>query len=98
MTAGNQSGISDNEKEILRTARKSRARHRLTKSAADPHAHLTGDLLAERYNTTRRTIDRWRDDPRLNFPPPDIIIFRRKFWRLETIQEWERQRTAAAAA
>ena len=91
-------GISDDEKELLRIARKSRARRRLTKSAADPHAHLTGDLLAERYNTTRRTIDRWRDDPRLKFPPPDLIIFRRKFWRLETIQAWEQQQAAAAAA
>jgi predicted DNA-binding transcriptional regulator AlpA len=30
----------------------------------------------------------WRLERRKDFPPPDVIINRRKFWRRSTIEGW----------
>jgi predicted DNA-binding transcriptional regulator AlpA len=37
----------------------------------------------------------WRWSKTLGFPPPDLIIARRKFWRRRTIEAWVAQREAA---
>jgi hypothetical protein len=53
----------------------------------------TGDLvpatvLAREFAITRRTLARWREDPRLNFPQP-IIINERWFFRRADIAAWQ---------
>jgi len=53
--------------------------------------------LAHRYNVSTRTVDRWKNDPRLDFPKPDLIINGREYYRIETIERWERARATAAA-
>jgi hypothetical protein len=82
---------------VLQPARRSRAYHRLA-STTDPEFHLTTELLAARLGVTIRSVDRWARDPRLEFPSPDLVVFRRKYWKRATIEAWEERRRAAAAA
>jgi hypothetical protein len=42
-----------------------------------------------------RTIERWLQDPNLNFPKP-IVVNKRKYWRLEELERWERSRASEA--
>jgi len=88
--------MTTTEQSIVQTARKVRAQRRVEK-ITDPAALLTTELLAARFGLTIRSIDRWQSDPRLNFPKPDLVIFRRKYWRLSTIEGWEAQHAEAAA-
>jgi hypothetical protein len=53
--------------------------------------------LANRYSVTPRTVDRWKNDPRLDFPKPDLIINGREYYRTGTMESWERKRATAAA-
>jgi hypothetical protein len=50
-------------------------------------------LVAQRYNISTRTINRWLSDPQLSFPQP-LIINRRRYWDSEALTEWERARAA----
>jgi hypothetical protein len=84
-------------RQLVRTARKVQVQRHLAETV-DPQAVLTTEMLAARFATTIRTIDRWQTDPRMNFPPPDLKIFRRKFWRLATVQKWEREYVEVSAA
>jgi hypothetical protein len=43
----------------------------------------------ERLGIVDRTLNRWLDDPRLNFPKPIYVNRRRYFW-LDEIEFWER--------
>ena len=45
-------------------------------------------LLAHELAITRRTLTRWRDDPKLKFPQP-IIINERWFFRRVDIAAWQ---------
>jgi hypothetical protein len=57
-----------------------------TLSAANdlvPATHLARELAI-----TRRTLARWRDDPKLEFPQP-IIINERWFFRRADIAAWQ---------
>jgi hypothetical protein len=58
---------------------------------------LPTSRVAERFNVVPRTVERWQLDPRLGFPRP-LIINRRKYWPLSSIEAWERQRAAGAVA
>jgi hypothetical protein len=51
--------------------------------------------VALRYDTTTRTIDRWSEDPALEFPVPLNINGRVYFSEPELI-EWERQQAVKA--
>jgi hypothetical protein len=54
--------------------------------------YLSKSGLAHRYNVTTRTVDRWKVDPRLNFPPPDLVINQREYRKVATVERWERER------
>jgi hypothetical protein len=55
---------------------------------------LPTKATAERYGVSTRTIERWRDDPKLNFPKPDNVNGRNYDW-LSKLVRWDRQRAAA---
>jgi DNA-binding transcriptional regulator YiaG len=54
--------------------------------------YLSKSGLAHRYNVTVQTVDRWKKNPKLNFPPPDLIINSREYRKVATIETWERKR------
>jgi predicted DNA-binding transcriptional regulator AlpA len=47
--------------------------------------------VAARYDTSPRTVDRWRRDSALQFPQP-IEINKRMFWIEDELVAWERKR------
>jgi predicted DNA-binding transcriptional regulator AlpA len=64
---------------------------------ADPAALLTSALVRQHLgNVSEMTIWRWTYER--DFPRPDVIIARRKFWRLRTIEAWIAAQRADAAA
>jgi predicted DNA-binding transcriptional regulator AlpA len=40
---------------------------------------------------------RWRNDPKVAFPPPDFRISRRVFWKRATIEKWLATRAVGGA-
>jgi hypothetical protein len=50
---------------------------------------LADRLVAERYDVTVRTLERWDGKPDLGFPPP-VYIRRRRFRVIEKLDEWDR--------
>jgi hypothetical protein len=59
--------------------------------------YLPTAKVAERYGRTPRTIERWLDDEKLNFPQP-VYINRFKYWNIDELEGWERKRAAASVA
>lgn len=57
----------------------------------DTPTFLTQRKLCQRYDVTRQTIYEWRKDPRVGFPQP-VKISDRNRWRVDDIEQWERQR------
>jgi hypothetical protein len=57
--------------------------------------YLSKAGLAHRYNVTTRTVDRWKDNPKLEFPPPDLVINQREYRKVTTVEAWERKRATA---
>jgi predicted DNA-binding transcriptional regulator AlpA len=55
---------------------------------------LPTKATAQRYGVSTRTIGRWRDDPKLNFPKPDNVNGRNYSWLSELVR-WDHQRAAA---
>jgi hypothetical protein len=55
---------------------------------------LPTKATAERYGVSTRTIERWRHDPKLNFPTSDNVNGRNYDW-LSKLVRWDRQRAAA---
>jgi hypothetical protein len=51
--------------------------------------------IAHRYNVDPRTVDRWKKNPKLGFPPPDLVINQREYRKVATIEAWERRRATA---
>lgn len=51
-------------------------------------------IRAETGGKSAMTIWRWQRDPRVNFPPPDITINGRNYWRRSTIRKWQRDMAA----
>jgi hypothetical protein len=66
-----------------------------TSPAIPADVHLPTSKVAERYGVVTRTIERWADNPDLNFPEP-MRAHKRKYWRLAELEAWERSRAAAA--
>jgi predicted DNA-binding transcriptional regulator AlpA len=56
---------------------------------------LTARQLRSRYDVSDMTLWRWLQDPKLEFPQPTIIR-RRRYWPLQDIEHWERQRAGVA--
>jgi hypothetical protein len=52
--------------------------------------------VCERYDIVDRTLDRWLEDPELDFPRP-LVINRRRYFSDPELTEWERKRAAPAA-
>jgi hypothetical protein len=52
---------------------------------------------ADRYGKCIKTIERWGDDPSLNFPA-EVDTNGHKFRALSKLETWERKRAAVAAA
>jgi hypothetical protein len=50
---------------------------------------LADRLVAERYDVTVRTLERWDQKTELGFPPP-VYIRRRRFRVIEKLDEWDR--------
>jgi predicted DNA-binding transcriptional regulator AlpA len=61
-----------------------------------PENFLPTKKVWERYGVTDRTIDRWLNDPAMDFPRPLKINGRRYFNELQLIA-WERRRAGRAA-
>ena len=59
--------------------------------------HLPARATAERYRVVLRTLNRWLDNPKMNFPRPLLINGRRYFKEAE-LEDWERSQAAAEAA
>jgi len=57
--------------------------------------YLSKSGLAHRYNVTTRTVDRWKNNPALNFPKADLIVLGREYRKVATIEAWERKRATA---
>ena len=56
--------------------------------------YLSTSQICERYHTSRSTIHRWRDDPKICFPAP-IKIGHRTLWREQDLIEFDRKFTEA---
>jgi DNA-binding transcriptional MerR regulator len=54
---------------------------------------LPDPLVADRYKVTSRTLHRWDRQKGLGFPPP-VTINRRKYRRINQLQDWERRHVA----
>ena len=58
-----------------------------------PEVRLPTVQVAKRFNVVVRTIERWLQDSNLNFPKP-LVVNKRKYWRLEELERWERSRAS----
>jgi len=47
--------------------------------------------VARRYGVSKRTVERWCEDPDLGFPVPMDILGRR-YWDIGELEQFERQR------
>jgi hypothetical protein len=61
----------------------------------DDDRRLPTSAVAIKYQTSTRTVERWTADPKLGFPQP-IYINGRKFWSLNELRAWDRQRVRMA--
>ena len=61
-------------------------------------ARLPTVRVADRYGVVPRTIARWKDDPRVDFPKPALTLHGRDYWSLHDLEGWERARAAKTAA
>ena len=57
---------------------------------------LTGPQVLKRYGISEMTLHRWQKNDNLGFPKP-MIVNRRKFFKVEDIVQWERQKAAGVA-
>lgn len=51
--------------------------------------------VRERYSVSDMSLWRWTRDEALSFPKP-LVINKRRFWRLDELEAWERSRAAGA--
>jgi hypothetical protein len=51
--------------------------------------------LKTRYGRHDTTIWRWRTNPAVGFPKPDLVLNGREFWRLGTLRKYEEQNQPA---
>lgn len=69
---------------------------RVVAGARDKQYLPIGDVIA-RYRVSVMSIERWLRDPRMAFPQP-VYFGRRRFWLLNDIENWERERVARRSA
>ena len=62
----------------------------------DADSYLPSVQAAARYGVCLKTLDRWTENDKLNFPQP-LWINRRRFWRLADLHAWERAHVASFA-
>ncbi len=51
-------------------------------------------IARNRYRRHPRTVWRWRRDPRVGFPPPDLTILDREYWTGQTLDEFDASKRA----
>ncbi|MDE3872983.1 DNA-binding protein [Sinorhizobium meliloti] len=59
-------------------------------------AYLTSNQVLARYSIAPITFYRWQKNPALGFPKP-LVINRRKFFKVDDLAEWERERARVSA-
>jgi len=52
--------------------------------------------VAQKFNVTPRSVDRWWKNPNLNFPQP-IFINGRKYWSVGDLDKWQREQAGRVA-
>jgi hypothetical protein len=63
---------------------------------ADGEVYLNKPQVRTRYGNISDTgFTRWRNDPLVGFPPPDIYIKGREFWRVATLCRFDEERSVA---
>ncbi|MBY5788691.1 helix-turn-helix transcriptional regulator [Rhizobium leguminosarum] len=58
--------------------------------------YLTTADVKDRYHISQTTLWRWTNDDKISFPQP-MTIGRRKLFKEEEIESWERSRAKAVA-
>ncbi|RVJ99190.1 DNA-binding protein [Sinorhizobium meliloti] len=66
------------------------------KQASNGQAYLTSIQVQDRYQISEITLHRWQKDARLSFPKP-MVVNRRKFFRVDDLTAWERERAKVSA-
>jgi predicted DNA-binding transcriptional regulator AlpA len=81
------------QKSIYRQGAVDDDQFQLSDSGSDP---LLSSRGTREYcgNISEMTLWRWAKE--LNFPPPDFVILRKRFWRLSSIERWLDGRSKAA--
>ena len=51
--------------------------------------YLSGPQVDRRYGISAMTRYRWRKNPALEFPPPDLEINDRPYWGEDTLDGWD---------
>jgi hypothetical protein len=54
-------------------------------------------VAAELGLTCRQSVDRWRKNPKVKFPGPDITVNGRNYWTRRRVRIWKQMRAEAAA-
>jgi hypothetical protein len=57
--------------------------------------YLSKAGIARRFDVSTRTVDRWKANSKLGFPPADLVINQREYHKLKTVEAWERKRATA---
>jgi hypothetical protein len=58
------------------------------------HNYLDARAVARLFSLSPRSLWRWRSDPELGFPEPDLVINNRLFWKTETIAGFQARQAA----
>jgi predicted DNA-binding transcriptional regulator AlpA len=58
--------------------------------------YLTGPEVKQRYSVSEMWLFRRLHDDS-GFPPPDMVVKGRRYWRLSRLVAWERSRAAGSA-
>jgi hypothetical protein len=59
---------------------------------------LPGPLVDERYHITGRTRNRWKKDPKLNFPKPASVINGREYYNEADLDAFDEMMAAKGRA
>jgi hypothetical protein len=60
--------------------------------ADDETLYSKAQVRARYGNVSDTCISRWRADPRVRFPPPDLHINNRGYWRGATLRRFDEER------
>lgn len=58
--------------------------------------YLTSAQVMSRYSISEMTLFRWQKSEKLSFPKP-MVVNRRKFFNVDDLTAWERERATRAA-